>query len=140
MIDESAITYMQFLSKATFDQRFPGQGKFGPAELDSGWYVIYIHKNLNYYFGPILLESTGQDYHSQLASIVNDAVQQRPSIQDYELVLRYEPSTTSLGDGNSHGTDETASGTREFENSQPKPKESPPQSSFWALVRKIFGL
>ena len=85
VIEESAIPYAGFLSKANFDQRFPGQTKPSPADLDSGWYVIYEHESLSYYFGPILLESTGKDYFAQLTQTVEAAVQQRPTITDYRL-------------------------------------------------------
>ena len=52
VMDEAAIAYTEFLSRAAFDQRFPGEIKSDLADLESGWYVIYEHKNLNYYFGP----------------------------------------------------------------------------------------
>ena len=126
MIEESAISYTGFLSKARFDQRFPGQIKSGPAELDSGWYVIYEHESLSYYFGPILLESTGQDYLKQLTQAVDAAVQQRPSITDYRLELSYEPSIS-----------ESESESEKSGNGSPLPP--PPPSNFWSIVRSVFG-
>ena len=130
MIEESAISYTGFLSKARFDQRFPGQIKPGPAELDSGWYVIYEHESLSYYFGPILLESTGQDYLAQLTQTVDAAVQQRPSITDYRLELSFEPTTSGSQEGGSEQSDSEGNG-----GSPP-----PPPSSFWILLRSIFGV
>ena len=130
VIEESAISYTGFLSKARFDQRFPGQIKSGPAELDSGWYVIYEHESLSYYFGPILLESTGQDYLAQLTQTVEAAVQQRPSITDYRLELSFEPTTSGSQEGGSEQSDSEGNG-----GSPP-----PPPSSFWILLRSIFGV
>ena len=130
VIEESAISYTGFLSKARFDQRFPGQIKSGPAELDSGWYVIYEHESLSYYFGPILLESTGQDYLAQLTQTVDAAVQQRPSITDYRLELSFEPTTSGSQEGGSEQSDSEGNG-----GSPP-----PPPSSFWILLRSIFGV
>jgi len=128
VIEESAISYTGFLSKARFDQRFPGQIKAGPAELDSGWYVIYEHESLSYYFGPILLESTGQDYLKQLTQAVDAAVQQRPSITDYRLELSYEPSISES---------ESESESEKSGNGSPLPP--PPPSNFWSIVRSVFG-
>lgn len=140
VIDESAIAYMEFLSRADFDQRFPGQIKTKRADLDPGWYVIYIHENLNYYFGPILLESIGQDYLTQLTQIVDAAVEQRPDIQDYELALSYEPSTGSFEDeDSSNGSDDDWEGSGDFGDEE-QPVETPPQSGFWGFIRRIFGM
>ncbi len=125
VISESAIPYAGFLSKANFDQRFPGQMKAGPGDLDTGWYVIYEHESLSYYFGPILLESTGQDYLAQLTQTVEAAVQQRPTITDYRLELSFEPSASSESESNESGY------------GSPPP---PPPSSFWSLIRSIFGI
>ena len=83
VINEAAIPFAGFLSKVDFDQRYPGDLFDDSAKIDTGWYVIYEHESLNYYFGPILLESIGKDYLDQLSEIVEVAVMQRPSIQDY---------------------------------------------------------
>ena len=139
VIDESAIPYMEFLSKAEFDQRFPGEIKSDSADLDSGWYVIYTHENLNYHFGPILLESTGRDYLLQLNKIVEAAVEQRPEIEGFQLVLSYEPSTVSSGNtvsGNGSGGDREGS---VGSGNEDQPSEKPPSTGFWAFVRRIFG-
>jgi hypothetical protein len=133
VIEESAISYAGFLSKARFDQRFPGQIKSVPAELDSGWYVIYEHERLNYYFGPILLESTGQDYLALLTQAVEAAVQQRPSINDYRLELSFEPSESST----SESEDENKSAESGYGSPPPPP---PPPSNIWSLIRSIFGI
>jgi hypothetical protein len=132
VIKESAISYAGFLSKARFDKRFPGQMKAGPTELDSGWYVIYKHESLSYYFGPILLESTGQDYLAQLTKTVEAAVQQRPSIADYRLELSFEPSEVAESESSrSSESDNAESGD-----------STPPPASFdiWRFVRSVFGL
>ena len=140
VIDESAISYMEFLPKKEFDQRFPGQIKSNPAALESGWYVIYTHENLNYYFGPILLESTGQDYLMQLTQIVDAAVEQRPEIQGYELLLNYEPSADSFGDsGNSGRLGDDKEGSNGRVNEQQSDETSQPSSGFWGFILRIFG-
>ncbi len=132
VMEESAISYTGFLSKANFDQRFPGQMKAGSAELDSGWYVIYEHERLSYYFGPILLESTGRDYLAQLTQTVDAAVQQRPAIIGYRLELSFEPSEVAQGESAQRSESDNA----ESGNGRP------PSASFniWGLVRSVFGL
>ena len=135
VIDESAINYMEFLSKADFDQRFPGQIKLELADLDSGWYVIYEHERLNYYFGPILLRSTGEDYRMQLTQIVEAAVEQRPDIQGYAIRLSYEPSTGFSG--KSEGSTDDSNGSGIGDEQQPGNSSQP--SGFWGFIRKIFG-
>jgi hypothetical protein len=91
--------------------------------------VIYEHAQLSYYFGPILLQSTGEDYLAQLTKTVEAAVLQRPTIIDYRLELSYEPSQTTQS-----AEAETS------ENSRPSdsPPPSPP-SSIWTLLRSVFG-
>ena len=136
VIEESAIPYAGFLSKANFDQRFPGQMKSSPADLDSGWYVIYEHESLSYYFGPILLESTGQDYLEQLTQTVEAAVQQRPTIMDYRLELSFEPSTSA-----SEGSDSDSAESENPESGYGSPPPTPPPSTnIWSLIRGIFGI
>jgi hypothetical protein len=132
VISESAIPYTGFLAKAEFDKRYPGQLKSDPSELDSGWYVIYEHESLNYYFGPILLESTGKDYLEQLRTVVDSAVEQRPTITDYRLELSYEPSASSTSASDSAESDQS-------ETSTSAPAQQEPQPSFWSMVRSIFG-
>ncbi len=133
VIEESAIPYAGFLLKARFDQRFPGQIKSGPAELDSGWYVIYEHESLSYYFGPILLESTGQDYLAQLTQTVEAAVKQRPTITDYRLELSFEPTTSG-----SEASESENSESRESGYGSPPPPP-PPSFDIWSFVRSVFG-
>jgi hypothetical protein len=128
VIDEVAIPFAGFLSKVDFDQRYPGDLLDDPAKLDTGWYVIYEHESLNYYFGPILLESIGKDYLDQLSRVVQLAVMQRPSIQDYRLELSFEPSASS-----------SESKSTEPSTQNPLPPQAPPKPSFWSFVKKIFG-
>ena len=126
VIDEAAMPFAGFLSKVDFDQRYPGDLLDDSAKLDTGWYVIYEHESLNYYFGPILLESIGKDYLDQLSEIVEVAVIQRPSIQDYHLELSYEPNAS-----NSEST--------ETSTQNPLPPQAPPKPSFWSFVKKVFS-
>lgn len=132
VLEESSIPYLSFLSKADFDQRYPGELLDDPSKLDTGWYVIYEHESLNYYFGPILLESIGEDYLKQLTATVEAAVAQRPSIQDYRLELSYEPSTPSPENSSAEPPAEPST-------PNPLPPQTPPKPSFWGFVKKIFG-
>ena len=134
VIEAGAIPFAAFLSKADFDQRYPGKEVADLSTLESGWYVIYEHEALSYYFGPVLLESTGKDYLGQLTQTVTAAVDQRPSIQDYRLELSYEPSQSSMPSGTSGnpsnpGNPNTGSGS-------PQPA---PQPSIWSLFKRRFG-
>ena len=126
IMDEAAIAYTAFLSKAEFDQRFPGKMVSDLTELENGWYVIYEHQGLNYYFGPILLQSTGRDYLAQLKQIVVAALEQRPSIQEYRLTLRFEPS--SQFDSGAGDEDVVISN-----------EDADDSNSFWTKVREFFG-
>jgi hypothetical protein len=125
VFEETAIPYMSFLSKADFDQRYPGETLEDPAQLEAGWYVIYQHQTLNYYFGPILLQSIGEDYLAQLTETVEAAVAERPSIEDFRLELSYEPQTSSSE------TEEAPTPSI--------PTQSEPKSSFWGMLKKAFG-
>ncbi|TVP75929.1 MAG: hypothetical protein EA353_12950 [Puniceicoccaceae bacterium] len=134
VIEEAAIPLTHFLTKADFDQRFPGELIDDPADLNTGWYVIYQHESLNYYFGPILLESIGQDYLAQLRETVEAAVSRRPSIQDYRLELSFEPSTPS-----SAGSTQSEPPADEVSRPSSLPPQPEPKPSFWSRVKRVFG-
>ncbi|HKK19751.1 MAG TPA: hypothetical protein VJ952_13810 [Opitutales bacterium] len=134
VIEAGAIPFTAFLSKADFDQRYPGKEVSDLSKLEPGWYVIYEHESLSYYFGPVLLESTGQDYLDQLTETVEAAVDQRPSIRDYRLELSYEPSQSSRSSGSS-GTD-SGSGNPSGGYGSPQPA---PKPSIWDFFRRLFG-
>lgn len=137
VIEESAIPYMAFLARADFDQRFPGEPIDEPSKLQTGWYVIYEHEALNYYFGPILLESTGEDYLGQLSETVEAAVAQRPSILNYRLELSYEPRASSSG---SSPADPVTEPSTEPSIPNPLPPQPEPKPSIWGFIKKIFGI
>lgn len=134
VIEASAIPFTAFLPKGEFDQRFPGEHIEDLSSLEPGWYVRYKHESLNYYFGPTLLRSTGEDYLAELKKILEAAVAQRPSIQGYELTLSYEPSV---------GADSNAQRPSSPENAPSAPAAgapaSAPPSVLWGWIRRIFG-
>ncbi|MGJ8652197.1 MAG: hypothetical protein ACSHX8_02885 [Opitutaceae bacterium] len=130
VIEEAAIPFTKFLSKADFDKRYPGEIVTDPSKLDTGWYVIYEHESLSYYFGPMLLESTGQDYYDQLEATVGAAVEQRPSIQDYRLELSYEPQAVSSPSDPSEVTDPA---------SLPSTPQPAPKPSIFDVIKRWFG-
>jgi hypothetical protein len=131
VIEEGAIPYTGFLAKADFDKRFPGELKADSSKLDNGWYVIYEHEILSYYFGPILLESTGEDYLSQLSDAVEAAVAQRPSIADYRLELSYEPSLVNSSPNT------TTIAEPSIPASAPP---TPPPSGIWGFIKRLFWM
>ena len=132
VIEARAIPFTAFLPQAEFDERYPGEEVEDLSELKPGWYVIYQHESLSYYFGPILLESTGKDYLQRLTRIVEGAVAQRPSIQDYRLELSYEPSQ-------SRAAPDTAPPSPEDPDESASAPPPPPPSGFWGFVRRVFG-
>lgn len=143
VIEEEAIPFTGFLSKAKFDERYPGKEVSDVSQLDSGWYVVYQHESLSYYFGPILLESTGEDYLAQLEAVVGDAVAQRPDIQNYRLELSFEPSEISQSGGQS-GQDASQQPSEQNPQQDPGASGSPPpppqEFSLFGLIKRIFGL
>ena len=134
VLEAGAIPFTAFLSKADFDQRYPGKELADLSQLDPGWYVIYEHESLSYYFGPVLLESTGQDYLTQLTATVEKAVAQRPTIQDYRLELSYEPSQSSAP------ADAPAPDASSREPGAGPAGPPPPPPSIWTFFRRLFGL
>ena len=134
VMPETAIPFTGFLSKQEFDTRFPGTAVAAVADLDDGWYVIYEHASIRYYFGPILLESTGKDYLSKLEAILGKAVDQRPSIQDYSLRLSYEPSQTRSSPTAPGGAPSDPSSP-----SQPGQNSTPPKPSIFDFFKRLFG-
>jgi len=139
VFEETAIPFTGFLSKAEFDKRYPGESVADPSKLDPGWYVIYEHNKLNYYFGPILLESTGQDYLVELEGIVEAAAAQRECIKDYRLELSYEPSATAAGSGGgpSAGGGSQPSGRSGSSGTEGSGSSGSP--GIWDFFRRLFG-
>lgn len=135
VIEAGAIPFTAFLSKTDFDQRYPGIEVADLSELKAGWYVIYEHESLSYYFGPVLLESTGRDYLAQLTETVEAAVAQRPGIQNYRLELSYEPSKRS--DSPSDANSKKAPGSENPSEASGSPPAAPP--SIWNFFRRLFG-
>ncbi|MEO0510362.1 MAG: hypothetical protein AAF065_10940 [Verrucomicrobiota bacterium] len=134
VIEEEAIPFTSFLSKADFDLRYPGKEVSDLSTIDPGWYVIYEHESISYYFGPILLQSTGEDYLSQLEGTVEAAVAQRPSIQDYRLELSYEPNQVNSQPPASSGGSSSSNSSGGSGSPQPAP-----QSGIWGFFRRLFG-
>lgn len=134
VIEAGAIPFIAFLAKADFDQRYPGEQVDDLSKLKPGWYVIYEHESLSYYFGPVLLESTGRDYLAQLTETVEAAVAQRPSIQDYRLELSYEPSQSNASSPSTGGESDPANPSPGTGSPQPAPK-----ASIWNFFRRLFG-
>lgn len=134
VIEAGAIPFTAFLAKADFDQRYPGKEVEDLSTLEPGWYVIYEHEALSYYFGPVLLESTGQDYLAQLTETVEGAVALRPTIQDYRLELSYEPSQSSTSSGSANNPPNTQNPRAGSGSPQPAP-----QPSIWDFFRRLFG-
>jgi hypothetical protein len=132
VLPEEAIPFTAFLRKTDFDRRFPGDKVASVGDLEPGWYVSYEHEALRYHFGPILLESTGQDYRAELESIVEDAVAQRPSITGYTIDLSYLPPPAAEPPPGEPGPGES---------SPPAPAPPQPRQSFnlFDLIRRIFG-
>lgn len=137
LIDETAIPYTGFLRKAEFDQRFPGKKLDDTADLLYGWFVIYTHQDLQYYFGPITLESTGRDYLQQLKSIVSQAVEQRPGLADHSLRLEKAPFSA-----NSSATPSAVDPRNANDASSEKGNSSGKVQSFslWGIIKGWFGL
>lgn len=134
VIEAGAIPFTAFLPKADFDQRYPGEKVDDLSKLKPGWYVIYEHESLSYYFGPVLLESTGRDYLAQLTETVEAAVAQRPTIQDYRLELSYEPSQSDASSPSASGETDPANPSPGSASPQPAPKPS-----IWNFFRRLFG-
>lgn len=139
VIDEVAIPYAGFLSKVDFDARFPGELLEEATLLKAGWYVVYQHEALNYHFGPITLESVGQDYERQLRGIVSDAVAQRPDLEGYSIDLKQAPfeAAQELADESPELEQPQEKSTEETEPAQPEPVEKP--FSLWGWVKGLFG-
>ena len=135
VIEEEAIPFTAFLDKAAFDERFPGERVARRADLEPGYYVVYRHRRLNYFFGPMLLESTGKDYLSRLETIVAEAVAQRPSLRDHTLELRYEPDTPpeAAREGASDDSERNPPANR-------PPAERPRKRGMFDWLFRIFGL
>ncbi len=131
VIEETAILFTGFLSKADFDKRFPGQLFNGANELNSGWYVIYEHESISYYFGPMLLESVGRDYLAELRLVVDEAVDQRPTIEGYRLELSFEPQEPSSG--------REPNVPAESFPKQPNSSPQAPEPGIFNFFKRLFG-
>ena len=133
ILEETAIPYTRFLSKAEFDQRFPGEVHRDGTGLAAGWYIFYSQESLRYLFGPVALRATGQDYLGELRTILADVVDQRPALSDHTLRLVQMPYDLDIISGQRAETSR--------DSSEPKAEEQkkPESSGFWGLLKRLFG-
>jgi hypothetical protein len=133
LLPPEAIAFSGFLSKAEFDERFPGRIIEDTATLPQGWYVRYQHEALVYLFGPVRFAATAEDYAASLRRIVSDAVRQRPELANHEIAVIALPddtdSDTSPSRPDSEPRDSRAGGP---------PQPPPPPEPWWQRLLGIF--
>lgn len=94
-----SLNYIQFMKKADFDKRFPGkllQGESLPEQ--EGFYIVYEHESLAYYFGPAEHRSVAEIYKAELDKVVAEVQgmrEQLKSAKTYILKLPEEQTTDS---------------------------------------------
>lgn len=121
-----ALNYIHFLKKADFDARFPGVALAANTRPTSeGYYIVYTHESLTYYFGPTEDTIIAEVYKQELDRIVAEVQSMRShldSARTYLIQIPEERSTPSEKTNTppEQSTEEpTSSPQQEQEDSQP---------------------
>jgi hypothetical protein len=132
LLPPQAIAFSEFLSKAEFDQRFPGEAVSDPATVRQGWYVRYQHESLEYWFGPLRFAATAEDYATSLRRIVAEAVAQRPELASHSITVLALPTSEAASPNDPA---EPVPEEPVADNGVPPP---PPPEPWWQRLLGIF--
>jgi len=125
-----SINYMSFYTKQEFDERFPGKVITDKHPSDEGYYVVYQHENLLYYFGPDMYESIAEIYKEELDRVVEIVKGKRESLKTAKTYILKLPRDKASAPSASESTSEETA-----KSGAPKPPE--PESWWSRLFRKI---
>lgn len=132
-----AINYTRYLNKQDFDSMFPGTVlKPGETPQASGYYVVYQHENLIYYFGPETSEIAAELYLEDLDKVVGMVQSKRATLQsaitDIQKFPRDITPPQTNASNNSHPDHPNVP-------NNPSRQPSEPPTPWWEKVLKIFG-
>lgn len=136
ILPTQAINYTQYLNKEAFDAMFPGTVlKPGENPQIPGYYVVYQHQQLIYYFGPENSEIAAELYLEDLDKVVSLVQAKRASLHTATTTIQEFPSDPK-----------TTKPQPPDANSPPQPpttsdrKPAKPPMPWWRKVLKIIGL
>jgi hypothetical protein len=133
LMPPEAIAFSEFLGKAEFDQRYPGEAVKDPTAVPQGWYVRYQHESLLYLFGPLRFAATAEDYAASLRRIVAEAVAQRPELANHSIAVVSLPL-----DEYARANDAVAPVSEEPVDGNGAPPSPPPPKPWWQRVLGVF--
>ena len=82
-----SINYMSYFNKAEFDERFPGKPIKDKQPTEKGYYVVYHHESLVYYFGPDELKVIAEMYKRELDRVVGVVKGKRESLMSAKTYI-----------------------------------------------------
>ena len=144
-----AISYTRYLNKADFDQMFPGTPiEPGKTPQAAGFYVVYHHESLIYYFGPEPKEWAAELYLKDLEEVVAIVTVKRPELKSAHTYIQKFPQdiaasgSTANGSPSSKDSSESSSEQKESSpspSSTPAPPSPPQPEPWWKKLLGVFG-
>ena len=134
-----AINYTRYLSKQDFDSIFPGTIlQSGKTPQEPGYYVVYQHEKIIYYFGPESSEIAAELYLEDLDNVVDLVKTKRASLQSAKIDIQKFPKDLSTPKPTSPQDPDL----NQTENPMniPSPSQSPElPTPWWQKVLQLIG-
>jgi len=143
ILPTKAINYTRYLHKQAFDDMFPGTPlQPGATPQAAGYYVVYQHEHLTYYFGPEKSEIAAELYLEDLDKVVDIVKSKRARLQSATTSIEAFPQPLSRPQTEQNPAPSSAEKNNPPATSprpsQPNPSPDAPEP-WWKKVLKVFG-
>lgn len=143
ILPTNAISYTGYVGKQEFDTLFPGERiKANETPSDPGYYVVYQHENLVYFFGPEPTFFAAELYKDDLDLIVEEVQVKRAHLKSAKTSVQKFPqdSNAKTAEQNeSEGPNEHGTQKPESPEKNKGTSSTPPQpKSWWQRLFDIF--
>ena len=146
-----SINYMSYFNKAEFDERFPGKPIRGKTPTEVGYYVVYEHESLVYYFGPDEIKTIADMYKRELDRVVGIVKEKREILKTaktYIVKLPTDEATIPPAESEraaneaKENEEPPEKNTEEERKVQPKstPAPKPKPEPWWKRMFRWFGM
>lgn len=135
-----SILYIGLMEKKEFEQLYPGSDFDHPSSfLSDGFYLVYEHEALKYFFGPSDDQFTCDRYKEKLDKVVQAVQEKRHSLNSAKTyILRVPDNEIELPVVSKDKPDNQSN--PKIEDSKEPVNPNVPIVPFWKRVMELFGL
>jgi hypothetical protein len=135
-----SILYIGLMEKKEFEQLYPGSDFEQPSVfLSDGFYLVYEHEALKYFFGPSEDQFTCDRYKEKLDEVVDAVQKKRQSLNSAKTYILKFPDEQIELPGNLNKNPDNQSKPK-IEHSEKEVNSPSPIIPFWRRVMELFGL